>query len=207
MIRRPPRSTRLNTLFPYTTLFRSIGSVLATVLGSAVGGDAGARIGQQIGGSIAQNFVLSFSRAQEYEADNLGIVYLGKAGYDPLAASTMLASLAAETQFELKQTNGKLPPVRESTHPDPASRVARAAQRAAATASVGKQLNRDVFLNAIDGMLYDDDPKQGIVDGQTFRHPDLKIMFTAPSGFGLVNTAQAVIARGATGPAEFTTGA
>src|SRR3546814_7326919 len=26
MIRRPPRSTRTDTLFPYTTLFRSIGS-------------------------------------------------------------------------------------------------------------------------------------------------------------------------------------
>src|SRR3546814_10422447 len=28
MIRRPPRSTRTDTLFPYTTLFRSVGSVL-----------------------------------------------------------------------------------------------------------------------------------------------------------------------------------
>src|SRR3546814_7101091 len=27
MIRRPPRSTRTDTLFPYTTLFRSFGSV------------------------------------------------------------------------------------------------------------------------------------------------------------------------------------
>src|SRR3546814_20873781 len=29
MIRRPPRSTRTDTLFPYTTLFRSISDVLA----------------------------------------------------------------------------------------------------------------------------------------------------------------------------------
>src|SRR3546814_19171889 len=28
MIRRPPRSTRTDTLFPYTTLFRSLGQVL-----------------------------------------------------------------------------------------------------------------------------------------------------------------------------------
>src|SRR3546814_8992612 len=28
MIRRPPRSTRTDTLFPYTTLFRSLGDVL-----------------------------------------------------------------------------------------------------------------------------------------------------------------------------------
>src|SRR3546814_16647035 len=32
MIRRPPRSTRTDTLFPYTTLFRSKGFVLKTQL-------------------------------------------------------------------------------------------------------------------------------------------------------------------------------
>src|SRR3546814_415773 len=31
MIRRPPRSTRTDTLFPYTTLFRSIEDALAVV--------------------------------------------------------------------------------------------------------------------------------------------------------------------------------
>src|SRR3546814_4864684 len=30
MIRRPPRSTRTDTLFPYTTLFRSIGKSIST---------------------------------------------------------------------------------------------------------------------------------------------------------------------------------
>src|SRR3546814_4656185 len=33
MIRRPPRSTRTDTLFPYTTLFRSNGVSCATVFG------------------------------------------------------------------------------------------------------------------------------------------------------------------------------
>src|SRR3546814_2812045 len=32
MIRRPPRSTRTNTLFPYTTLFRSLQALLETEL-------------------------------------------------------------------------------------------------------------------------------------------------------------------------------
>src|SRR3546814_11042388 len=37
MIRRPPRSTRTDTLCPYTTLFRSIdGSVMAASMGHAV---------------------------------------------------------------------------------------------------------------------------------------------------------------------------
>src|SRR3546814_2077646 len=38
MIRRPPRSTRTDTLFPYTTLFRSVGQ-LAHHAGGQVRGD------------------------------------------------------------------------------------------------------------------------------------------------------------------------
>src|SRR3546814_15893885 len=34
MRRRPPRSTRTDTLFPYTTLFRSAGEILARTRGS-----------------------------------------------------------------------------------------------------------------------------------------------------------------------------
>src|SRR3546814_5804082 len=34
MIRRPPRSTRTDTLFPYTTLFRSIAADIHAVLGA-----------------------------------------------------------------------------------------------------------------------------------------------------------------------------
>ncbi len=182
----------------------SIGAVLAGVLGGAVGGDAGARLGQQLGGAVAQNFVLSFSRSQEYQADDLGVSYLARAGYDPMASSTMLASLAQQTQLEMRLTGGKAQPVRESTHPDPASRVARAAQRARATPAEARNRNRDAFLNAIDGMIYDDDPSQGVVDGRNFRHPELRLAFTAPPGFSMVNTAQAVVINGSGGQAQFT---
>src|SRR3546814_17199685 len=36
MIRRPPRSTRTDTLFPYTTLFRSIGAEQVDILDGAL---------------------------------------------------------------------------------------------------------------------------------------------------------------------------
>src|SRR3546814_15550517 len=44
MIRRPPRSTRTDTLFPYTTLFRSLGAVPSGT-GSAGGVSATAGLG------------------------------------------------------------------------------------------------------------------------------------------------------------------
>src|SRR3546814_12344469 len=45
MIRRPPRSTRTDTLFPYTTLFRSDGDTAADPAG-AVDGDRRADAGE-----------------------------------------------------------------------------------------------------------------------------------------------------------------
>src|SRR3546814_14804916 len=39
MIRRPPRSTRTDTLFPYTTLFRSLAELAEEIGGLAVRGD------------------------------------------------------------------------------------------------------------------------------------------------------------------------
>src|SRR3546814_3269287 len=41
MIRRPPRSTRTDTLFPYTTLFRSDSSVAASSMRRPMGEGAG----------------------------------------------------------------------------------------------------------------------------------------------------------------------
>src|SRR3546814_20654932 len=43
MIRRPPRSTRTYTLFPYTTLFRSWIETVIASLGRLVGQDQGGR--------------------------------------------------------------------------------------------------------------------------------------------------------------------
>src|SRR3546814_1154958 len=53
MIRRPPRSTRTDTLFPYTTLFRSqVLSGGVTVI--SVGNGAGARAGIRAGDVLLQ---------------------------------------------------------------------------------------------------------------------------------------------------------
>src|SRR3546814_7402619 len=47
MIRRPPRSTRTDTLFPYTSLFRSWVKVIMACRDGAAGGCARARLRDQ----------------------------------------------------------------------------------------------------------------------------------------------------------------
>jgi predicted Zn-dependent protease len=188
---------------------RNTRSTIGQVLSGAVGILTGnAQLGQ-IAGYGAQLYTLRFSRQQEYEADDLGIRYLATAGYDPLAASTMLASLNAQSQIDAQaggQDRGSVPEW-ASTHPNGADRVKRAQTQAGKTTARGRARNRDAFLAAIDGMIYGDDPKQGIVDGTAFRHPDLHIAFTAPQGYALNNGTQAVTVSGSGGQAQFSGGA
>src|SRR3546814_9711055 len=65
MIRRPPRSTRTDTLFPYTTLFRSIGLARGHrhIVGHRDGKDAGNRV-------AVGDFRL---RGRETEIQSLGV--------------------------------------------------------------------------------------------------------------------------------------
>jgi predicted Zn-dependent protease len=183
----------------------SILGVLGQVLVDVVAGDSGfGQLLQKGIGTGAQLLTLKFSRTQEYEADDLGIRYLARAGYDPRALSSMLASLAAQTALD-SRTRGQDGAIPEwaSTHPDPASRVQRALTNARATGSKSTLRNASVFIGNLDGMLYDDDPKEGIVQGNQFLHPAFRLKFSAPSGFTIQNGTSAVTIAGQSGQAQF----
>lgn len=184
----------------------TIGQLLALGLGLLTGsGDIA-----NLAGQAAQLYTLRYSRQQEYQADELGITYLTRAGYDPFAAADMLSSLAAQTSLDARASgrNARSLPEWASTHPDPAQRVARARAEATGRGAVpgAGTRDRDAFLNAIDGMLYDDDPSQGIVEGNTFRHPDLRLQFTVPQGYTMQNGSAAVVVTGSNGQAQFSGG-
>lgn len=177
------------------------GAILSGVL---FGNSELGRLGQQLSMEGSQFFTLKFSRTQELEADDLGIQYLGKAGYDRRAMGTVLASLAAQNSLDarLAGRNASVPEW-ASTHPDPASRVQSALAKAG-TAGTGGVTNRDTFLTRIDGLLYGDDPAQGMIEGSTFIHPEMRLAFTAPQGFYMVNGTRAVSIQGQGGQAQMT---
>jgi predicted Zn-dependent protease len=184
------------------------GAILGSVLGDN-GGLLGALGGglKQYSGALAQVFSLKYSRGQEEEADDYGIRYLSKAGYDPSALSSMLTSLAMQTTVDAKVAGmgDSRVPEWASTHPDPAKRVVRAATNAKAY-PLSTVRKADVYFAAINGMMYGDDPAQGVVEGQDFLHPDIKLKFTAPTGFGMQNGSDAISINGNSGKAIFTQG-
>ncbi|WP_068076804.1 M48 family metalloprotease [Novosphingobium lentum] len=185
------------------TIFGALGAILSTAV---LGNSALGQLGSQVFSTGSQLLTLKFSRAQETEADNLGVQYLGKAGYDPRAMSTVLQSLANQTALDAQLLgSNEAVPAWASTHPDPASRV-RAALVQAGPAARGTT-NRDVFLTRINGLMYGDDPAQGVVEGRRFTHPVFRMAFDAPAGFAMQNGTRSVAISGQSGKGEMSTAA
>lgn len=176
------------------SVWRTLGVIAVSLTGSE-------RL-TQLASQAAQYFGLRYSRSQEYQADDLGVGYLRKAGYDVFAAAEMLADLQRQEAF-VTATGGRDAarsiPEWALSHPLTGNRIERARERAAETGLQDNALPEDAatYLARVDGLLYGDDPQQGFVIDRRFAHPIMRIAFEAPPGFSLTNSPQAV---GLTGP-------
>ena len=174
--------------------------LLGAVGGAYLGGQAGADLGGQLGQTAGYGLTMTYSRSQEYEADKLGVRYLDRAVYDPMAMATFLEALQTSAELQAKIAGVSLERGAFdhffSSHPDAPDRVARARAEARATDSGSTRRNRDALLDRIDGMVFGQSPAQGFVLGQRFAHPVLRFEFVYPDGFRVINQADAVIGRG-----------
>ncbi|MDO9461425.1 MAG: M48 family metalloprotease [Alphaproteobacteria bacterium] len=174
-------------------------------VGMSLGGAIlGALIGNQIVNNLVQQggqlYLLSYSRDQEYEADQLGVRYLVRAGYDPYAEADFLQSMEAHDALEsaLNRDKNNSPGEFLSSHPRTAKRVVEAidsARQSGVPVRTRPRL-RDEFLNSIDGMVYGDSSEHGFVRDRNFIHPKMRFAFTVPPGFKITNAPDAVVAQG-----------
>src|SRR6185312_2999321 len=131
----------------------------------------------------------AFSQQQELQADQTGIQYASKAGYDPVAAARFLALMGRFAKFSVgdaSQADDFL-----SSHPSTPDRI----QRATALAQnlpTGEHDHRG-YLAAIDGMSFGASSQQGAIIGQRYIQPALKFTFTVPDGYKLQATQGAVV--------------
>src|SRR5688572_17816813 len=134
---------------------------------------------------------LRHGRDAELEADRLGVEYGSGAGYDPAGVPRFLATLARVNALSERGVPNWL-----STHPDPGSRVTKAEPVASKFVSdAAKAQNRDQYLERIHGMVFGDRVEEGIVRGNEFLHPLLRLGVKFPEGWELTNTPQAVLAQ------------
>ena len=145
----------------------------------------------------------SFSRAQEFEADRVGISTVSKAGYEAYGASRFLTSLGRSTALRAsligQKGNSERPDIL-STHPSTPERIREAVSAARQIAAPGfGETGHDAYLAALNGLVFGDDPSEGVIRTNHFTHPKLDFTFTAPNGFVLENSPQALLGLGSNG--------
>lgn len=144
-----------------------------------------------------------FSRQQELTADQISVRNISRAGYDPYGAGRFLAALGRNTAFRNSGQNQSADDKRLdmlSSHPQTPERIAAvtAAARQIGAPGIGER-DGPRWLQAIDGIAYGDDPRDGVVRGRTYLNSALQIGFTAPEGFGLEAARDMVIGVSANG--------
>ena len=166
-------------------------SILAGILLGSAAGDLANFAGQAA--------VQSYSRAQEFEADSLGVRYLSRTNYNTQAMASFLAKLRSHSQLEAKRHKKDPSSVDQgdmfATHPRTIDRVERAIANAK-NGRTGQRFGAVDYMERLHNMLYGDDPKEGFIKGRTFIHPEMRFRFDVPEGFRLFNSARAVIAKG-----------
>jgi predicted Zn-dependent protease len=139
----------------------------------------------------------SFSRSQELEADAIGIGIASRAGYDPYGAARFLTSMEHNSELKPQQSTAIDPRAPDflSSHPATPERItnARGNARQYTPPASPTGLDKQAYLAGIDGIVFGEDPSEGFVRGRRFLHPRLGFTFTAPEGFTLENTAEAVL--------------
>ncbi len=139
---------------------------------------------------------LKFGRDDERQADRLGAEYAVASGWDPHGVGDMLTTLGriADT------TDRRGTPNWLATHPEPGDRVAGVANTVqtllAETPDLSAlRVDRAGYLARVDGIVYGDNPEQGVVRGGEFLHPALRFALEFPAGWEVHNGAEVVVAR------------
>jgi predicted Zn-dependent protease len=154
-------------------------------------------------GALAQTglglLFLKYGRDDETQADELGVQYASKAGFDPERGVKFFEVLDRQ-----QQESGETLPGWLSTHPAPADRVSHTRQLAASAKIAGTRytVGESAHKSRIDGIVFGDDPRQGFVEGSVFKHPALKFEWHVPDGWKVQNTPAAVVATEPNGAAQ-----
>jgi len=171
---------------------RTIGGVAALgALGVFV---PAARPFSQISEQALGLLFLKYGRGDELQADQLGARYEAAGGWDPAGVPGMLSTLGL-----LDEASGdrKGIPNWLSTHPEPLARVAEI-KTTVSTLKAGRSdfvTNRDALDRRVDGVIYGDNPDQGITRGSTFLHPPLRFRIDFPAKWEIANSPQQVVAK------------
>ena len=138
---------------------------------------------------------LKFGRDDEIQADRLGAEYGLAGGWHPAGVADMLSTLGRISEAADRQGT----PNFLSTHPEPEARVLEIApviqELTADRDPATLRVDRSAYLDRIEGLLFGDNPEDGIVRGSEFLHPPLRFALEFPEGWGVRNNPSVVVAQ------------
>ena len=154
-------------------------------------------VGNIVGGvgNFAQSLVFSpYSRSQESQADEIGQEMSAKAGWDPEGLTVFLHTLGREE--ELLRDGPRRPSFFDS-HPATPDRVQKTSKHAKELKPATREpisASREAFLARLDGLVVGQRAANGIVQKQSYRHPDLNVFIQFPPEWNIENTPVRVVA-------------
>jgi predicted Zn-dependent protease len=119
---------------------------------------------------------MSHTRAQEKEADALGMQYMGAAGYDPMEMVALLGALARTFPDHTKSEW-------EATHPSTESRLDEAKLERVTLRTQGHRVERDSYLQRLPGLIVGFDWRKGYFNDNWLVAPAAGYQATFPSGW------------------------
>ena len=173
----------------------NIGATLGAIFIPGMNTTASDQLVQFFGTALLRGY----GREHELEADQLGAEYLARAGYDPQAMLEVIRVLKNQETFEVRaaKAEGREANIYHglfSTHPDNDTRLQEVIgsaekYRNASLTYTGKEN----YLKQINGLVFGDSPREGILRGRNFYHTDLGFALQLPKNWNIANQPQQLI--------------
>ncbi|MGR8946448.1 MAG: M48 family metalloprotease [Gammaproteobacteria bacterium] len=140
-----------------------------------------------------------YGREHELESDRLGAEYLANVGYDPTAMLDVVRALKNQELFDQKLAalEGRQPRRYHglfATHPDNDTRLQEAINYVSQQKTTADEIGRERFLDRIDGMLFGENPDEGVIKSNQFLHPQLGFAVSFPAQWRIQNLPDRVVA-------------
>ncbi len=169
------------------------GQLAAGLLNILISATTGSRTLEELGDQLSFGIIRGYGRKHELEADRLGAEYLHKSSYDPEVMLEVIGVLKDQELYEraLAKKENREPKIYHgvfSTHPKNDDRL-KTVVRAAKTLSPVQYRddNRATYLKSIDGMVWGQNPDQGVVVKNRFMHAELGIALQFPLDWLITN--------------------
>ena len=177
------------------------GQLAAGLLNILISSVTGSQTLQELGDRLSFGIIRGYGRKHELEADRLGAEYLHKSSYNPEVMLEVIGVLKDQELYEkaLAKKENREPKIYHgvfSTHPKNDDRL-KTVVRAAKTLSPVQYRddNRATYLKSIDGMVWGQNPDQGVVVKNRFMHAELGIALQFPLDWLITNNPKRLLAR------------